>query len=950
MARRITGDTDEATSTNDASSNASVDDHGIAGIAAAAAAATEEWSQELQQLQQQEESCANAPTTTASATVDAAASAAAASSSPSMTSSPSPPPPTAPSPTEQHPAQRQQQQRDDVDDKSSDNNFVVSSQVTISSSSGKDDDNNEDDTSNHNMSNSFTNDESCHSDVAVSKCMVILTPEDQAEMERTVMEMNVEVHPYPLMEEEEEEEKKNSNEKSHENSSNANSHSLQEDLRQHQYGMDEPEHPPLLLPGGEGIELTIPNSSTGNNRTTNTNTRHVRFQSVQIREHAVTIGDHPFCTVGVPIQLDWTFYEFPAVSIDMYEVARQRKRKSARRKLLLNSFQRRDMLWRAGHELEEIELAAKAVEKQRFRRSLHLYFLPIFVLQEYWAVQVEKYSCRKQTTTTASSNASVSSGQISLESNHSVGVVGPGEDGYESEAEAIEQKVRDLHRKQLADMDSTEHGGLPPWRRQDYSAPRRQARRISFRGSGLQPGEREVCGPVSGENGSASTGFGGDNYSVHSDAEFSVVSDFSSHRAFSVHSSDFMNLHNYRTTGDSNFARYHIRTDPRQHDKATEIILCSARRPHMRAFHASWFGFFIGFIMWFAITPLLGEVKESLQITNSEIWTSSLAGTSVTVLARIIMGPLCDVFGARLCMAAIVMVSAIPCGLTGLVGNAKGLAAVRAFIGIAGSAFVPCQYWTSRMFAREVVGTANALVAGWGNLGGGVTQLLMGSVLFPLFKEIFKGEDQDGDDMTSAEMAWRTVFVVPALIAFIAGYVYLYHCDDSPKGDFTELIRQQQIEMVSPFMALFSAIQNRNVVLLLVQYACCFGIEITMTNATALYMREEFGQSTASAAAIASTFGFMNLFARGLGGYGSDFWNSRFGTHGRVGWQSFTLFMEGVGIVIFAYADTLIGSIFSLIFLSLWVQCAEGSTYGIVPYVNRRFTGKYFWTTTPSER
>ena len=45
-----------------------------------------------------------------------------------------------------------------------------------------------------------------------------------------------------------------------------------------------------------------------------------------------------------------------------------------------------------------------------------------------------------------------------------------------------------------------------------------------------------------------------------------------------------------------------------------------------------------------------------------------------------------------------------------------------------------CQYWTSRMFAAEVVGTANGLVGGWGNLGGGITELVVGSALFPLFK------------------------------------------------------------------------------------------------------------------------------------------------------------------------------------------------------------------------
>ena len=56
-----------------------------------------------------------------------------------------------------------------------------------------------------------------------------------------------------------------------------------------------------------------------------------------------------------------------------------------------------------------------------------------------------------------------------------------------------------------------------------------------------------------------------------------------------------------------------------------------------------------------------------------------------------------------------------------------------------------------------------------------------------------------------------------------------------------------------------------------------FNVELTMTSAAALYFQEEFDQPTASAAAIASVFGWMNLFARGLGGFVSDMACAKYG-------------------------------------------------------------------------
>jgi len=64
-----------------------------------------------------------------------------------------------------------------------------------------------------------------------------------------------------------------------------------------------------------------------------------------------------------------------------------------------------------------------------------------------------------------------------------------------------------------------------------------------------------------------------------------------------------------------------------------------------------------------------------------------------------------------------------------------------------------------------------------------------------------------------------------------------------------------------------SGARNVNTWLLFVQCACCFGVAPTKNNAAALYFKDEFDQTTKSAAAIASIYGWMNLFARGLGKY-----------------------------------------------------------------------------------
>jgi len=376
------------------------------------------------------------------------------------------------------------------------------------------------------------------------------------------------------------------------------------------------------------------------------------------------------------------------------------------------------------------------------------------------------------------------------------------------------------------------------------------------------------------------------------------------------------------------YSEYRCEVDPDQDDKSKEIKILNFSRPHMRAFHCSWWGFFIAFFIWFAIAPLLSEIRTTLGLSKQEIWNSSIASVAGTIFMRFLLGPLCDKYGSRVLFTIVLCAASIPTALTGLVNSATGLTVLRLFIGLAGGTFVMCQYWTSRMFTKEVVGTANAIVGGWGNLGGGVTQLVMGSVLFPLFKLGM-----------SAEMAWRTVCVVPAVVAFATGITIWFISDDAPKGQYHELKKHGNMPPVSAAASFRAGALNLNTWFLFIQYACCFGVELTMNNAAALYFTDRFDQSTEAAGAIASIFGWMNLFARGLGGYFSDYANGRWGMRGRLWTQTFLLAFEGAMVLIFANTNTLGGSIVVMVFFSLFVQAAEGSSYGIVPYVDPPATG-----------
>ncbi|MEK7927419.1 MFS transporter, partial [Burkholderia contaminans] len=160
-------------------------------------------------------------------------------------------------------------------------------------------------------------------------------------------------------------------------------------------------------------------------------------------------------------------------------------------------------------------------------------------------------------------------------------------------------------------------------------------------------------------------------------------------------------------------------------DKATRIDLFSFRTAPMRAFHLTWMAFFVCFFAWFACAPLMPLIAREFHLTAAQVANINIAAVAATIAVRLLVGPLCDRFGPRRVYVGLLLLGAIPVFAVSLTHDYQSFLICRLGIGAIGAGFVITQYHTSVMFAPNVVGTANATTAGWGNAGAGATQALM---------------------------------------------------------------------------------------------------------------------------------------------------------------------------------------------------------------------------------
>ncbi|KAI9281296.1 nitrate transporter [Umbelopsis sp. AD052] len=272
------------------------------------------------------------------------------------------------------------------------------------------------------------------------------------------------------------------------------------------------------------------------------------------------------------------------------------------------------------------------------------------------------------------------------------------------------------------------------------------------------------------------------------------------------------------------------------------------------------------------------------------------------------------------------------------------------------------------MFSSNVVGTANALAGGWGNMGGGITYLIMPPIYNGIYSHI------------PNSTAWKAVYIIPAGMCILVSLVDIFFSDDCPEGKWHS-VRQVTNDQVPadankddmekmPQVAEYEDVANSDedsisltsvnshksfatsvavflrtlvrppVLILLVQYACSFGLELSVDNIIAALFHNRFQLNLTTSSYIGSVFGLMNLFSRLSGGLFADYLFRKWKLPGRILAQIILLTCEGCFLIGFSYSlGRLDSSIGMMVLFSFFVQSTCGSTFALAPYVDPENVG-----------
>lgn len=405
-----------------------------------------------------------------------------------------------------------------------------------------------------------------------------------------------------------------------------------------------------------------------------------------------------------------------------------------------------------------------------------------------------------------------------------------------------------------------------------------------------------------------------------------------------------------------------------------------------RILHLSWLAFFVSFVVWFAHAPLMASIRDSFQLSNSQVGTILVLNVALTIPARIAVGMLVDKLGPRLSYAIILVISGLLCQLFAFAVSFEMLAVARFLLGFVGAGFVVGIRMISEWFPAKQMGLAQGVYAGLGNFGSAAA-----AVALPVLAAVI-----------ATQASWRYAISITGIVSIIYGFIYYVSVTDTPKGStYFKPKKTGAMEVTSVGdMVLYVLVQvpiyaalavlawqlgfgrlkmlsdtatyavwavllglylyqvqqiwriNGHVVrepvpqihryrfaqvaILSLMYFTTFGGELAAVSMLPLFFKDVFHLSLENAGLVAGTFAGTAFVTRPLGGWLSD-------KIGRKPALLIVLIGMAIGYIAMSFMDEAKGLWYAIpvmIATSIFVNAGNGTVYAVLPIIKRRLTGQ----------
>jgi len=406
-----------------------------------------------------------------------------------------------------------------------------------------------------------------------------------------------------------------------------------------------------------------------------------------------------------------------------------------------------------------------------------------------------------------------------------------------------------------------------------------------------------------------------------------------------------------------------------------------------RILHLTWFAFFMSFVVWLGLGPMMPFIKEALALTDQQAKVLLILNVGLTIPARIVVGMLVDKLGPKIMFSSILILGGLISIAFSWMQSYEQLALMRFFAGFIGAGFVVGIRMISEWFPAKQTGTAQGIYGGWGNFGSAGAMFTL-----PFIAASFG--DLDG---------WRYAITIASVAAIVYGVLYYFNVSNTPKGStyfkpkksgalevtslsdlimyilmsiplylalvlltwklspakanmisletawivyavlmlvfMAQLVKIWQVnsEIVKNAVPEQSRYHFKQVVILDWAYFVTFGTELAVVSILAMFYVDWFELPKVTAALLAGVYPFINLIARPGGGWISD----------KIGRKiSLIIAFSGLSVsfLILGNVDkdtwsiswvvglTILGGIFS--------QAGSGAVFAMVPLIQRRLTGQ----------